>query len=309
MDDDAPGGVGGDRWRWIGDRIDAFDARMAEWFAYRLVRAVIREFKRAACMQRAGEIAFYAVVAVIPFTALLMFTVVWVTQTFAGPDWSPDDVKRVVENTLPSVLPGQQSGGMGESLAAELIDDKATLGTFGLLLMLVTSSLAFGAVNRALGAVFDVPARGRLTSIFLFSVLLSGVGLLIFIALSVIAASGTSGAEASELSEVVTAQSVVVRIGADAILLLGFGYLLRLVVHRRLRWSSIAMGAVFFVAVFEVARVVYSFYLSHIAQLSVVYGSLAGTMATILWFYYVAFMFLCALCLVRVLDDRLYDAE
>jgi len=308
-DDDHGAAQQGLLGRWLGEHLRTADMKLESLLAYRLSRAVVREFKRAVCMQRAGEIAFYSIVAIIPFTALLMFTLVWVTKTIAGPDWSPQDVKNAIEGTLPEMLPGTQPGGITDGIASSLIDDQAALGVFGLALMLITASLAFGAVNRALAAVFKAPRRGAMSSIFLFSVLLSGLGLAIFLALSVIAASTNSGTDSTDLSASLAERALLVRASADAMLLAGFAYLLKFVVQRPLRWSSVMLGGGFFVLCFEVARIGYQFYLSHIAQLNVVYGSLAGTMATVLWFYYVAFMFLSALCLVRVLDDRLYDAS
>lgn len=304
----AAGPKDGWRTRFIDRPLAAVDLRLATFVVYRIGRAMVREFRRAVCMQRAGEIAFYAIVAVIPFTALLMFMLVWVTETFVVDDWSSDDVMAIIDYSLAQVLPGKHSGSVTEGLAASLIDDQAALGTFGLLLMLTTASLAFGAVNRALAAIFKTDARGQLTSIFMFSILMSGIGLAIFMGLSVLAAASTT-TEGSEFSKSVEESSLLVRLGADTILLGGFAYLHVMVVPRDLRWRSILFGGFFFVVCFEAARIGYEFYLSTIAQLNVVYGSLAGTMATVLWFYYVAFMFLSALCLVRVLDDRLYDAD
>ena len=47
-------------------------------------------------------------------------------------------------------------------------------------------------------------------------------------------------------------------------------------------------------------------YLETVTNFNVVYGSLAGVMAAILWAYYISFSLLITMCLVKTLEDQLH---
>jgi uncharacterized BrkB/YihY/UPF0761 family membrane protein len=115
--------------------------------------------------------------------------------------------------------------------------------------------------------------------------------------------SGTTGA----LSQALQSHELLVDAATGLLIALGFAGLIKLVVRAPVRLLVALGGGAFFVLMFELARYGYTLYLDNVARLNVVYGSLAGTMATLLWIFYVMLTFLVAACLTRVVHDRLYD--
>ena len=85
-----------------------------------------------------------------------------------------------------------------------------------------------------------------------------------------------------------------------------FSFFAAYVVRTPIRPGLVALGTLVFVALFEFARWGVHGYLETVTNFNVVYGSLAGVMAAILWAYYISFSLLITMCLVRTLQDHLH---
>ena len=68
-------------------------------------------------------------------------------------------------------------------------------------------------------------------------------------------------------------------------------------------------GALLYVALFEVARAGFSYYLGTLSKMHIVYGSFVGVMALIIWTYVIALLLLVTMCLVQVLHARLHETS
>ncbi len=279
-----------------GRRVDTVLRRFWLW---RMALAVTRVYRAKNGMQRAGEIAFYALLSLVPLGALLAWLLGHVIERW-GTRLHVDGPSVALERLLPALVPAQR--GALDVVLQSALRDRGSLGLFGFGVLLVAASLVFGAVNRALAAIFDAPQRGHLTTIFLFSILGSAGGLLLIGGLGVLGSAEGLIEDQRWLSSVLLIHAL-----ADALLVFGVAFLLVAVVKRALRPRYILAGALLFTGGFELARWVYALYLDTVAQFSLVYGSLAGIVATIVWIYYVSILLLVSMAVVRVLQDGLHD--
>ena len=286
-------------WEAAGRGARRLDRALRRFWLWRVVLAVTRVYRLSNGMQRAGEIAFYALLSLVPLGALMAWLLGHVLDRW-GAGLHVGGPSAALERLLPALLPAQR--GALDAVLQSALRDRGTLGVFGFTVLLVAASLVFGAVNRALAAIFDAPRRGHLTTMFLFSILGSAGGLLLIGGLGVLGSAEGLIRDQRWLSSVLLIHAL-----ADALIVFGVAFLLVAVVKRALRPRYILTGALLFTGGFELARWVYALYLDTVAQFSLVYGSLAGIVATIVWIYYVSILLLVSMAVVRVLQDGLHE--
>lgn len=270
--------------------------------ALRLSVATIRLLHRSQGGPRSAEIAYYSILSTIPFGALMITALAYGAVDLLDSGWTVDELTDAVHDLLQSFVPS-----VGEEIDRAirwLLEGRGTLGVIGSATLFFTASLVFGAISRATAAIFEVRARDRFSTTAIFALGLCALALLLITGIPGIVTSASvreAGVEASAAEHPILYQVVI-----DLGLLLCFSYLLWAVVRVRLRLLHVLCGAALFIVLFEVARFAFVAYLTHLSRLNLVYGSLAGVMAGIVWAYYAAATLLVSVCLVRVLHDRLW---
>jgi len=268
----------------------------------RLLVAMIRVFRNASGTARSAEIAYWGILSTIPFAALCL-TIVAMASSVVEAGMTDEQLLETARTLADSILPA--AGADLQVAIAALLRERGALGAFGFVTLVMTSSLVFGAVNRALGCIFERRARGRITTVMVFSIVLVALTLFFVIgapALSTIAA--VVGAE--RLLGGVLDSPLWFHLGGALSMALSFAFFITFVVRAAIRPAWINVGTVAFVALFELARWGVHVYLETVTNFNVVYGSLAGVMAAILWAYYISFSLLLTMSLVRTLQDRLH---
>jgi YihY family inner membrane protein len=276
--------------------------RIAPWPPVRVAVALVRTFRRRGCVPRAAEIAFYTVLSVVPLTVLVLTALGYASVHLLDLGWTLADIGVSLGATLPEVLPHTAEA---SALAVGLlVEDRQELGWLGGLATVVVASLSFGAVSRSVANVFEQTRRSLFSTLLSFVVLAACLLALASIVIGLVVGV-SAGASLPSLAQ----GALALHLTGLGVISLGFVMVIRLVLRTKPSWTWTGFGAASFVGLFELARWLYAVYLGTLSQLHLVYGSLAGTMAAILWAYYVAFIFLLSVCAVRVLDARLYASD
>lgn len=236
----------------------------------------------------AGHIAFASLFALFPFLIFLTtlageFGQGAAAQTFIdfGLGSIPNEVRAAIEPAVGEVLKGGRQG----------------LMTISILAALWAVSSAFEAARYALNLAYEVKRTRaiwwqRLQSLVM--VLILAVVIIIAMAIVVGAPLIWTLAEYLEIStEGWSGVYRLVRFGLSVILMLTFVLpLYRWLPNRRVGSLEVLPGALLAVVVWLVAASLYSWYLQNLGRFSVTYGSLGGVVATLLFFYITAVIFI-----------------
>lgn len=273
----------------------------------RYAAASTRLFFRVHGASRTSEIAYYSILSVVPFGALLLSIVAFAAGDMLETGWTFEDVSRTMGELAFALVP--EGGTDISGLLAPVVERRGTLGLVGLGALLMTGSLVFGAISRALAAIFEVRVAGRFTTTFLAAIGLMVLSILVILGLPVFAGLMTLFRVEGVGDAAKALQPALVPLFGVVVLALVFVFLVVAVVKTRIAARHTIAGAAFFAATFALARFGFAVYLEQVADYSVIYGSLGGLMAVVLWAWVVSFGFLAAMCLVRVLHDRLHETE
>ena len=159
----------------------------------------------------------------------------------------------------------------------------------GILLLAWTSKRVFGGLLSALEAVFQVPGRGfaRGNLMALAMVLITGVGLLATLALTLVVATAEGlllrfapmGADALR-----GMTAIAVTRGLPVLITLSFFFIVyRFVPHRVMRARHALAGAVLATVLWEGAKAGFAYYVRNLAHYAGLYGALEGVIVLALW--------------------------
>lgn len=270
----------------------------------RVALATGRHFHRQHCSARSAEIAYWAILSSIPFGALLLTGLGIGAARVLEAGWSRarlhEYVAQVATTYLPTAIPDV------DATIGWLLGGQQAWGLIGAIALLVTASLVFGAVSRALTSIFGVRTRDRYTTTVLFTITLCALVMVVILGLPALAAI----APFIEAHDGTAIKPLWLHAIADGVLALAFAFLLKAVVSRAaIPWRLVGLGACVYVLLFEVARWGFSLYLASLSKMHIVYGSFMGVMALIVWAYVVAFLLLATMCLLHVLQQRLHTTS
>jgi membrane protein len=248
----------------------------------RLFGSALAKFNRDEGLFLAAGIAFQALLCLVPFALLIL--------SFAGSylltnesvieyfGWS-------LEQAAPVLDPG-----MRESLM-EIIAHRGTSGIVGTVGLLWMAVAVFSGLRYALNAIFEVPTpRGTLRG------LAFDVGMIFLSGASFLASVGLTAA----IEYLRRVQTAVFPAAPGILLQIALSYLVpfllavvlcfqifHLVPNRRVCTRSALMGALFTSALWEVAKHLFTWYVSTFGtNFSLVYGSLSAAAFVLLWMYY-----------------------
>ncbi len=236
----------------------------------------------------AGHIAFAGMFALFPFIIFLTTLAGEMGQSAAAQDFVelglgalPDEVRRAIEPPVREVLRGGRQGLMTVSIIASLW----------------AVSSAFEAARYALNLAYEVKQTRaiwwqRLQSLLM--VLLFAIGIIIVMVTMVAAPIAWTLVGWLDFTPIEwQLRYGAIRLVSSAVLLLAL--ILPLYIwlpNRRLRASEVLPGAVLAVLMLIVGASAYSWYLLNLGRFSVTYGSLGGVVATLLFLYISALIFI-----------------
>ncbi|MFH1829737.1 MAG: YihY/virulence factor BrkB family protein [Pseudomonadota bacterium] len=260
----------------------------------RFIGRIIKSFFKDDCFNYAANISFYALLAVIPIGLLM----VSIAGYFLGA--SQEAFQRIVE-VATDVLPVGRDVFVAN--LQSILDQRASLGIYGILFLVFISTILVASVERALDVVFSTPTRRN----FFHSRML-GIALIFWITLLF-----------SMPTMVGVLEGLLMRYGFDFPLsdlmtgkfyffLVAFlSYLMLVVVvpNRKVFIRYALIGGVLFSVSIGVAKFLFSSYMSFSMQrYNIIYGSFTAAVLFVVWIYYLSVLMLLTAEIVAALQER-----
>lgn len=239
-------------------------------------------------MLLAGHIAFASLFALFPFLIFLTTLAGELGQSAAAQEFidlslgaMPREVRAAIEPAVGEVLTGGRQGLMTLSIVAALW----------------ASSSAFEAARYALNLAYEVKQTRsfwwqRLQSLIM--VLIFAVTIIIAMVLAVAAPLAWTLVDVLELAPIDWSPLYgLIRVGLSLVIMLGLVVpLYRWLPNKKLSTFEVLPGAILAVLIWIAAAGLYSWYLINLGRFTVTYGSLGGVVATLLFFYISALIFI-----------------
>lgn len=281
-------------------------ARVQRWYPVWLVLQVVHGFSRNQGATYAAALAYYALLSFFPFLILLAS----IAGLIIG---DPETRGRVVQFVIAQVPQAASLGDQIEQTIAELAGTRGGLfGVIGLAGSLLAASQVVGGLRRALNDVFEVRQGRR----YLHGRL---IDVLTVLGLMVLAVVWTA------LGIVVSILSVIPRrLGLElswlpagwVLWLVSFAFTWALAIlafsvlpSARPRWRALAIGAGVAAVGIEAVRAGFGAYVTRFGRYDVVYGTLGGVVAFLVFVYFVAMVALLGAQLAAVLSQGRTGSE
>lgn len=248
----------------------------------------------------AGSIAFASVLSLIPTLALVL--------ALAGYVLSSSDELFLGLLTLVRITVPDLSQGLALDLL-KLVEQRAWVGGIGVVTLLATSGVLFGAVECAMYRIFPGQRRRYLLSQLLSLLALVGIGALLFLSfLARLLARAVEGSSLYVLGVDVfdlLIHSLLIRYVVPFLLLgLMFFAILKVVPGVRIRMAHALGGGLAGAILFELARQGFAWYASNVAAYGPLYGPLATLFVLLLWIFYGCILLVLVAEGVAVLERR-----
>ncbi|MGR3484580.1 MAG: YihY/virulence factor BrkB family protein [Paracoccaceae bacterium] len=272
--------------------------------AWNVVWTVLDQIDRKNIGLIAAGVAFYAMFSLFPALAALIA----IFGLLADPGVVGDTFE-----TMSGLVPEPAMELLEGQLNALLLAPPDALGfatIFSLTVALWSSRNGVASLIRGLNAIFDQPNRAGLRHMAValsLTVTLLGMAVVAMLLVVVVPVAlkflplGPWAATALDLTRWLAALALVI---------VGLGLLYRYGPNRRgdrLRWWT--PGALMTVALWLLASIGFSTYLSNFNRYNEVYGSIGAVIALLMWFYITAYLVLLGALLNRTLETRPWARE
>ena len=231
----------------------------------------------------AGGIAFNILLAAVPFFLLLATGLVYLLNQ--SPDVTSAEVLAIVDKFLPPHPPGDS--GPAATILNEVIKRRGSLGIYSAVGFIWFSTRLFGSLRTVLAAIFDIEMT-----------LVSSLLLVAYTSLSAYLAIATTRGVLI-LSDLGIRKELMGQLEYNLGQLLAFSFiatmffcLYKFLPHRKIRWRTALIAALFTSVLLEVAKRAFSAYVRSFNPGSFYSGTVAALVIVVIWVYYASFIFI-----------------
>lgn len=252
--------------------------------AYSLLKDVFHDYSEDNGSMVAAAISFYLFLSFIPLILLAIAAFGFVLR-------SPEQAQEFVLSFTRDYPGISESGDINiMNVIREVISGRGSATLIGTLLLLWTGTSVIANMEQAINVAWDADQpRGYIKR------RLVGLGLLILIGLLLSVSVGATallrtlqqvsvfGVQPGEWPVIWDVLGYLVPLG---ITIIAFTLIYKILPNTFVRWRIAFAGGVFAGLLWEAAKIAFSFYLSHFANYSAVYGSIAAVILFLVWIYY-----------------------
>jgi membrane protein len=263
----------------------------------------IQGFIADECLSRAASIAYFTLFSLSPLLVIAM--------AIAGAVFGEEAARGAVEEQLRGLLGRDAAEAIQAAIRGAADVGVGTLaGAFGLIMLLLTASGAFGEIQSSLNAVWktEVPAGNGVSHLLKAKAaavgLVAATGFLLLtslVASAVIAAIGTwmQGRLPGSAGLIEAVNAVI------SLLLLAtlFGAIYKVLPDRRIAWRDVAVGALITAALFTAGKSAIGLYIGG-AGIAGSFGAAGSLAAVLVWIYYSSLIFLFGAEITRAWANR-----
>jgi len=265
----------------------------AAWAAVvRFLGTLLAEYQRDQCLARAGGLAFAPLLSLVPMLALL-FSLFSALGSFSGL------LERFQAFLITQLVPASQEEIM--AYVQRFVQNSRTLGAVGLLFYLGTAVLLLNAVHNSFNALWGSrPRRKSLHRLATYASRLIVGSFLLSIGLNLFGAAG-SLVGAAGLGR---SLAFLTAVAPSLFIFLALLLMIALLPSGRVRPASALGGAAAGLVLWELARRLFFFWITHVLRMSMLYGSLAVMPIFLIWLYVAWALVLLALEIAYVFQHR-----
>jgi membrane protein len=252
----------------------------------------------------AAELAYRGLLAIFPFFIFVAALSAYVTRAFGIDDPTTKIIDRIGDN-----LPEDAAGVLEGQLRGVLEAQDPGLLTFGLLFTIFAATAAMNTIIKALNRIYgmeEVRPFWHKTTLSVALTLLAGAGMIGAATLLVV--GHVFGDEIADELDLGSLYGTLISLGRWpvilAIVLIAATLLYRFAPAKRIALPWTSLGALAFTLLWAAGTLLFGLYISNFGSYQVSYGTLAGVVILMIWFYLSSFLLLVGAELNRILSEE-----
>jgi membrane protein len=271
-----------------------------------LIAYSTKSFFRNNCLNMAAAISFYAIFSLLPLLFLLFSFVGFI---LGKSTWLFDQVLEFVVWSLPYL-----SSGILKDLQG-LIAGRKIFGWFGMIVLIWSAEFVILAIQDALHHIMGVGKKTRFIKkrlmvwgVFFLGCIIALVSLGIT-AMAEILSKTRLDVPGIELLYYLTASLAFKYFLPFILMFVVVALVFIIMVDVNIKIRHAMLGSVIFSVLWEAAKHIFAWYISHFASFNMVYGSLGAIMILLLWIYYSAIIFLFSAEFIASVKGQIKDTD
>ena len=256
-----------------------------------------------------AAISFYFMLSFLPFLILLGASLGYIVDYIKDiQNFTSEELTSYIMNSLHIAIPF-----LSEKYVSSLVDIanyKAGLTTVGLLSLLVSATLLFSTLHYSFFKIFGGKFINFILSRLMGVVFLLTLTIILFFVqyfsslfLSFAGNIAQKIQFLQRMIEVISSGQAYSFALSTLIIVLFFNILLSYFVYGiKLRKNFVICGALLFSVLWNMAKILYNFYITEISNFSFLYGSAAWIITSVLWIYYSALILLLCMEFIKTLS-------
>ena len=263
---------------------------------YHLFIASVNKFVKDDCITLSLSISFVFLLSIIPFTTLSILIFDFVKGFFITNAAWANNISEVLADEINHIIPFVSKNW----LKSHVINPDAyrSFKAINFLMLPIISGLFFKSLETSYRKIFQLPARHLLFGQAFYVIISVFAGLLFFMSNFIWIILSTVGSHilitinnTPYVNQVYNLAMPVLtshRLNLlSAVVLIAF-YLvtIKLFLNAKIRFRHRLVSAIVFCLLWLIARQLFSLYISHITEVSVLYGSLSSVILILMWIFY-----------------------
>ena len=262
-----------------------------------------------------AAISFYFMLSFIPFLILLGASLGYILDYIKDiQNFTSEELTSYIMNSLHIAIPF-----LSEKYVSSVVDIanyKAGLTTVGVISLIVSATLLFSTLHYSFFRIFGGKFINFILSRLMGIVFLLTLTIILFFVqyfsslfLSFAGDIAQKIPVLQKIIDVISTGKAYSFVVSTVIILIFFNILISYFVYGiKLRKNIVVCGALLFSVLWNMAKLLYNFYINEISSFSFLYGSAAWIITSVLWIYYSALILLVCMEFIKTLST-IYPAQ
>jgi YihY family inner membrane protein len=284
---------------------------------YNLFSASLSKFVKDDCVTLSLSVSFVFLLSIIPFTTLSILIFDLVKGFFISNTVGAGNISEILAEEINHIIPFVSKNWIKSHVINP--DAYGSFKAINFLMLPIISGLFFKSLETSYRKIFQLPARHLFFGQAFYVIISVFAGLLFFmsnfiwIILSTIIAHIltviNSTPYVNQVSKLAMSAFTSHRINLLSAMVLIVFYLvtIKLFLNVKIRLRHRLTSAVIFCLLWIVARQLFSIYISHITEVSVLYGSLSSVIVILMWIFYSSLALLFSVEVLYALHKGYYN--
>jgi len=283
---------------------------------YNLFSVAVNQFVKDDCVTLSLSLSFVFLLSIIPFTTLSILIVDLIKGFFISNVVWAGNISEVLAEEINHVIPFVTKNWIRTHVINP--DAYGSFKAINFLMLPIISGLFFKSLETSYRKIFQLPSRHLLFGQAFYVIISVFAGLLFFmsnfilIILSTVishilnAASNTPYVNQVSQLAMTAFSSHRINVLSAVVLIVFYLVTIKLFLNIKIRLSHRLASAVIFCMLWIVARKLFSLYISHITEVSVLYGSLSSVIVILMWIFYSSLALLFSVEILHTLHSGQY---